>query len=78
MRQKNTDPFRSGQRRDARRGVAAGLLLWVRRYILWRWLDLLLLLMAAADLISIPFSLVVLRQRMREIERGELDEARKY
>ena len=70
MRQKNTDPFRSGQRRDARRGVAL--------YILWRWLDLLLLLMAAADLISIPFSLVVLRQRMREIERGELDEARNY
>ena len=60
MRQKNTDPFRSGQRRDARRGVAlhillqllsAGLLLWVRRYILWRWLDLLLLLMAVVPLL---------------------------
>ena len=55
---------------------------------LFRWIDLgelkklrwqnLLLLVAVLDLITIPISFVVLRQRLREIERGELDEARKY
>ena len=38
----------------------------------------LLLLLAILDLLTIPFSFVVLIQRIREIERGELDEARKY
>lgn len=36
------------------------------------------LILAAANLITILFTFVVLRQRLREIEEGELDEARKY
>ena len=39
---------------------------------------ILLLVLAVLDLAVIPFSAVVLRQRLREIEGGELDEARKY
>ena len=34
--------------------------------------------LAVLGLVTIPFSLVVLRQRLREIEKGELNEARKY
>lgn len=37
-----------------------------------------LLWLAVLGLVTIPFSLVVLRQRLREIEKGELNEARKY
>ena len=37
-----------------------------------------LLLLAAADLLSVIPTAVVLRQRMKEIEGGELDAARKY
>ena len=42
------------------------------------WLSGLLLILAIADLITVPFTFAALRQRVREIERGELDEARKY
>lgn len=37
-----------------------------------------LLALAVTNLITILFTFVVLRQRLREIEEGELDEARKY
>ncbi len=37
-----------------------------------------LLALAVTNLITILFTFVVLCQRVREIERGELDEARKY
>ena len=43
-----------------------------------RTFSLVLLWLAVLALITIPFSLVVLRQRLREIEGGELNEARKY
>lgn len=42
------------------------------------WLGGLMLVLAIADLITIPFNFAALWQRVREIERGELDEARKY
>ena len=54
------------------------VLLWLRGLSKTGWLDTLLLVLAVLDLAVIPFSAVVLRQRLREIERGELDEARKY
>jgi len=42
------------------------------------WMRALFLVMAVLDLLSLPFSLVSLKQRFQEIEGGELDEARKY
>lgn len=42
------------------------------------WLSGLMLVLAAADLITVPFTFAALWQRVREIEKGELDEARKY
>ena len=38
----------------------------------------LALILAVIDLITIPFTFAALWQRVREIEKGELDEARKY
>ena len=38
----------------------------------------ILLVLAIANLITILFTFVVLGQRLRESEKGELDEARKY
>ena len=58
--------------------LSAAALLGLRCLTVRAWLDNLLLLVAVLDLVTIPFSLVVLRQRLREIERGEMDEARKY
>ena len=85
--QKNTDSGRRALRRDAARGtlmfvggqlLSVLVLLWLRGLSKTGWLDTLLLVLAVLDLAVIPFSAVVLRQRLREIERGELDEARKY
>ena len=42
------------------------------------WLSALMLILAIADLITIPFTFAALWQRVREIEQGELDEAKKY
>ena len=42
------------------------------------WLAGLMLFLAVADLITIPFTFAALWQRVKEIEKGELDEARKY
>lgn len=58
--------------------LSVAVLLGLRSLTVRVWLDQLLLLVAVLDLITIPVSFVVLRQRLREIERGELDEARKY
>lgn len=58
--------------------LSVAVLLGLRHLTVRVWLDQLLLLVAVLDLITIPVSFVVLRQRLREIERGELDEARKY
>lgn len=58
--------------------LSVAVLLGLRSLTVRVWLDRLLLLVAVLDLITIPISFVVLRQRLREIERGELDEARKY
>ena len=74
-------------RRDAIRSVAlhilirlicAGLLLWISGAAAIQWLSTAALLLAAAGLIPIPFSLIALRQRLKELEEGELNEARKY
>ena len=38
----------------------------------------LALILAVIDLITIPFTFAALWQRVREIEKGELEEAKKY
>lgn len=58
--------------------LSAALLLHIRSWFQTGWLRGLLLLLAAAGLCGLPFPFVVLRQRLREIDRGELEEARKY
>ncbi len=58
--------------------LTVGALLYLRSLTQTDWLRSLTLFLAAADLITIPFTFAVLRQRVREIEKGELDEARKY
>lgn len=58
--------------------VTAGALLYARSCTDIGWLRNLALVLAAADLITIPFAFAVLRQRVREIEKGELEEAKKY
>ena len=58
--------------------LTVGALLCLRSMTQTGWLRNLALFLAAADLITIPFTFAVLRQRVREIEKGELDEARKY
>lgn len=59
-------------------GLSVLALVWVRSLVETGWLDTLLLVLAVLDLGAIPPSFVVLRQRMNEIEGGELDAARKY
>ena len=58
------------------------LLLWGRYQLAGLegldWLRLLLLILAVGDLVTIPAVWIVLKQRMKEIEGGELDAARKY
>lgn len=58
--------------------MTAGALLYARSCTDVGWLRNLALVLAAADLITIPFTFAVLRQRVREIEKGELEEAKKY
>ena len=86
-RPKNIAPAKRRERSAAIQGtvshvviqlLSVAVLLGLRHLTVRVWLDNLLLLVAVLDLITIPVSFVVLRQRLREIERGELDEARKY
>ncbi|MDE6881334.1 MAG: hypothetical protein K2P20_08240 [Oscillospiraceae bacterium] len=58
--------------------MAVGALLYLRTLGPPDWLSGLMLVLAAADLIIVPFTFAALWQRVREIEKGELDEARKY
>lgn len=58
--------------------LTAGALLYLRSMTQAGWLRNLALFLAAADLITIPFAFAVLRQRVREIEKGELEEAKEY
>ncbi len=83
MRPKSTDQ----EKRAAVRSVvlstllqlmAVGALLYLRSVTQTGWLRGLLLLLAVTDLITIPFTFAALGQRVREIEKGELNEARKY
>lgn len=58
--------------------MTVGALLYLRTLGAPDWLAGLMLILAVADLITIPFTFAALWQRVREIEKGELDEARKY
>jgi len=58
--------------------LAVGALFYLRTLNPPDWLSGLMLILAIADLIVIPFTFYALWQRVREIEKGELDEARKY
>lgn len=60
------------------RAGGAALLFATRNSAPWPRLHRVLLWLAVLGLVTIPFSFVVLRQRLREIEKGELNEARKY
>lgn len=86
-RRKNTDREQAEQKRAAVKSVlisggirvgTAALLLCTRSRTPWPRLHQVLLWLAVLGLVTIPFSFVVLRQRLREIEKGELNEARKY
>lgn len=86
-RPRNTEPAKRRERRDAIRGavlhvviqlLSVAALLGLRCLTVRAWLDNLLLFAAGLNLITIPFAFVVLWQRLREIEKGEMDEARKY
>ena len=85
MRPKSID--RKAEKRAAVRSVVVSTLLqlmmvaallWLRTMGPPDWLSGLLLLFAVADLITIPFTFTALWQRVREIEKGELEEAKKY
>ena len=85
---KNIDPGQRAQKKDARKGAAFFALVQLAMALLMLWgrsqlaglegLDWLRLLLAVGDLVTIPAVWIVLKQRMKEIEGGELDAARKY
>ena len=84
MRPRSID--RKAEKRAAVRSVVVSTLLqlmmvaallWLRTMSPPDWLSGLLLLLAVADLITIPFTFTALWQRVREIEKGELEEAKK-
>ena len=58
--------------------LTVGALLYLRTLGPPEWLGGLMLFLAIADLITVPFTFAALWQRVRELEKGELDEARKY
>ena len=58
--------------------LTAGALFYLRSLRPPDWLGGLMLFLAVAELATIPFTFAALWQRVREIEKGELDEARKY
>lgn len=58
--------------------MTVAALLYLRSVTRIDWLRGLALILAVIDLIIIPFTFAALWQRVREIEKGELDEARKY
>lgn len=83
----STNLERRGEKRAAVRSVVLSTLLQlcVIAVLLYCWrgrqpglMKNVLLFLAVTDLITIPFTVVALWQRVREIEKGELDEARKY
>lgn len=83
----NTSPDRREEKRAAVRSVVlntlfqlmtVGALMFLRSLTQTGFLRGLLLVIAVADLVTIPFTFAALRQRVREIEKGELDEAKKY
>lgn len=87
MKRKNTDALLAEEKKEATKSVllhmvlqllSVGALLWLRTMTGRGLLSNVLLILATLDLILIPFSFVVLYQRVREIEKGELNEARKY
>ena len=58
--------------------LSVGALLYLRTLGPPDWLGGLMLVLAIGDLVTIPFTFAALWQRVREIEKGELDEAKKY
>lgn len=88
MRPESIDPkLQRELKREAVRGavlyslaqlLTVAVLLGARLVVTQGWLDTLLLVLALADLISIPPVFFVLKERMKEIKGGEFDAARKY
>ena len=59
-------------------GLSALLFLWLRGQFQPQWMKTLLLVLAIGHLTALIPTLVALKQRLKEIEGGELDAARKY
>ncbi len=87
MKPKSIRFDRRGEKRAAVRSVVlntllqlltVGALLQLRTMGPPDWLGGLMLILAIADLVTVPFTFAALWQRVREIEKGELDEAQKY
>ncbi len=87
MNRTKPENTKAQQRRDAIKSAvlssllqiaAAAVLLWVRSAVPIVWLSRVLLILAALDLLSLIPTFVVLKQRFKEIEGGEIDAARKY
>ena len=83
MRPKSIDRERRAAVRSAVLNVllqllAAGALFRLRSLGPPDWLGALMLILAVFGLATIPFTFVALWQRVQEIKKGELDEARKY
>ena len=86
-KRKNTDDLLAQEKRAAAKSVllytllqllSAAALLCLRTLTRSGLLSHVLLALAVLDLLLVPFSFAALYQRVREIERDELDEARKY
>lgn len=87
MKPENIEAAQKARKRDAlwsaalhilTQGLAALFLLWLGTRTERGWLNGLFLLLAALSLVGIPPIFVVLKQRFKEIEGGELDAAGKY
>ena len=84
---KNTDSGRREEKRAAVKSVvlstllqqlSVGALLYLRTLGPPEWLGGLALFLAVINLVTIPFTFAALWQRVKEIEKGELEEAKKY
>ena len=73
---KNIDPGQRAQKKDARKGAAFFALVQLAMALLLLWGRSQLA--GLEGLVTIPAVWIVLKQRMKEIEGGELDAARKY
>lgn len=87
MKPNGTESRRAQRRRDAikgavtsivMQGIAGVFLVWYHRRVTSQVVGTLMLVIGLVDLVAIIPVVMVLRQRLNEIEGGEEDAARKY